>query len=376
MIRNQEKARQDLDKKIKQYNDVVQKKARESRSLLGTLTKLRQDAQKSQVQMELLERETKRIQGSMGELTQNIARANNTLADLLIKLRGRILDMYKYSSQEELNLLLSTENTHEALTTAYMLNCLSRQDQSIIEELSARADELSRSRAKLEASRDQLQKRAAELKARRTEFNATIQRTNTLLHGVQSEQKKAQNAARELAAAQKEIGERITSLLRMRGGGKQNKTVPQPAKPQAPGGQTRNYTYLARGAPLEWPLRGPVAAPFGSRIHPVFKTKVFNSGIDIKAARGTQVRAAGPGEVIFQGWLRGFGQVVIINHGGQLTTVYANLASVVVKEGDAVKTGMLLGAVGNSGVNTEYGLHFEVRRGGAAQNPMSYLRKV
>ncbi|MBR0256512.1 MAG: M23 family metallopeptidase, partial [Synergistaceae bacterium] len=111
------------------------------------------------------------------------------------------------------------------------------------------------------------------------------------------------------------------------------------------------------------------------RVHPVFKTKVFNSGIDIQAAAGTPVKAAGAGEVLYRGWLRGFGQVVIIDHGGNLSTVYAHLGGTSVNEGSTVKTGTVIGRVGNTGTDQEYGLHFEVRRGGSAVNPMNYLRK-
>lgn len=115
---------------------------------------------------------------------------------------------------------------------------------------------------------------------------------------------------------------------------------------------------------------------FGSRNHPVFRTKVFNSGIDIRAAAGAPVKAAGPGEVLFSGWLRGLGQVVIVNHGDNLSTVYANLGRTSVSEGDAVRVGSVLGAVGNTGASGQYSLHFEVRQGGTAKDPMNYLRRL
>lgn len=125
---------------------------------------------------------------------------------------------------------------------------------------------------------------------------------------------------------------------------------------------------------LSWPVRGTVTMQYGNRVHPTFKTKIFNSGIDIRAAAGTPVKAAGPGEVLYQGWLRGFGQVVIIDHGGDLSTVYAHLGGASVREGASVQKGAVIGTVGNTGTDSEYGLHFEVRKGGSAQNPMNYLR--
>jgi murein DD-endopeptidase MepM/ murein hydrolase activator NlpD len=127
---------------------------------------------------------------------------------------------------------------------------------------------------------------------------------------------------------------------------------------------------------LGWPIRGPIASPYGSRVHPVFKTKSFNSGIDIRAASGAPVTAAGPGEVLFEGWLRGFGQVVIVDHGRNISTVYAHLASTRVKEGDAVEEGTPIGTVGNTGTSEGYSLHFEVRVGESAKNPLDYLKKT
>ncbi|MBR1418194.1 MAG: M23 family metallopeptidase, partial [Synergistaceae bacterium] len=103
---------------------------------------------------------------------------------------------------------------------------------------------------------------------------------------------------------------------------------------------------------------------------------VFNSGIDIKASQGAPVKAAAGGEVLYTGWMRGFGQVVILDHGGNISTVYAHLSSTQVKEGQSVRAGSVLGAVGNSGTESEYALHFEVRKAGSAQNPMNYLKKV
>lgn len=386
MIAIRERERESLSRKIEHYNELALSKMKESRSILGRLMNLRRSALESQARMDFLEKESGRLQGSMAQLNLSIAETSNLLADLLIKLRTRIVDMYKYSSQERLDVLLATRSTHEALIMAYMLRRLANQDQKVVETLARKADELERSREKLETSRAQVQRQQTELKKKRDEFAATIQRTNVLLKNVQGEQKKAKAAAQELMSAQQAIGDKIIALMQekgARGRREERAPAPSPAPPASPGApapqkpqrQPQQYTYLANGAVLEWPLQGPIAMAFGSRVHPVFKTKVFNSGIDIRAASGAPVRAAGPGEVLFTGWIRGFGQVVIVDHGRGLSTVYAHLASVSVTEGDAVKTGSLLGKVGNSGANTDYGLHFEVRRSGRAEDPLRYLRR-
>ena len=385
-IKKQEKERESLNQKIKQYNELARQKERESQTLLGQLDRLRQDASESQSRMKHLEKENGRLQSSMDALTQDIANTRKTLDGLLPRLRVRVLDMYKYGTREGLDVILSIGNAHDALTTAYMLGCFLRHDQDIVRELADHADTLSRSRARLEEERAQVRIQAEELERKRSEFDTTIRQTNALLKDIQGQQRKARSAAQELSGAQREIGNRINSLMRQKKAREDRASkAPQPKTPEQGKQQQqqqqsqkpapKSYAYLPKGAALEWPLRGTVTAPFGSRVHPVFKTKVFNSGIDIQAASGAPVRSAGPGEVLYSGWMRGFGQVVIVDHGGSISTVYAHLASAAVREGDAVRTGSILGTVGNSGADTDYGLHFEVRKDGAAQNPMNYLRK-
>ena len=393
LIAIRERARQSLGRQIDQYNETARKKAQEAKGLLGRITKLRQEAQMSGARIELLELQSKRLQDSARELNEKVARIDQSMKNLVEALHIRLLDIYKYDARAELNLLLSTEDTHEAVIMSYMLDRLSRQDRVILEELGGKIRELEGAKVNLEKNRIQLARQSEELKEERVRHNAAITQANALLREVLLQRRKAEEAAREMEAAQREVGQKIIDLLHRRQseGGRprtpdlQGKTPPtsptppasrQEEPPRGPEPKQQDYTYLARGARLEWPIRGPVITLFGSRNHPVFRTKVFNSGIDIRAAAGAPVKAAGPGEVLFSGWLRGFGQVVIVNHGDNLTTVYAHLDRTSVSEGDAVRMGSLLGTVGNTGTSGEYSLHFEVRQGGTAKDPMNYLRRL
>ena len=126
---------------------------------------------------------------------------------------------------------------------------------------------------------------------------------------------------------------------------------------------------------LDWPVRGNIVSHFGVREHPVYQTGTFNSGIVISAPPGTPVRAAGSGVVLFEGVLQGFGQVVIIDHGRNMSTVYAHLADIMVTENDEITVGAVIGTVGNTGTGG-YSLHFEVRIGDSARNPLDYLKNI
>ena len=299
---------------------------------------------------------------------------NESIAKIVAVLRTRLVDLYKFTPDENsFSVILSSGGPHEAVNTAYLLRRFARQDIAMLRQLTDYEQTLTEAVRKLEASKAQIATQADELRRKRAEFDSAVQKTDTLLRSVQTEQKKAEEASRELQAAQRAVGSKINALMAQ-------KKKAQAKKAQTPVAGSRaavpaKSTTTASGPKsLSWPLQGTVVMQYGSRVHPTFKTKIFNSGIDIKAPSGTAVKAAGPGEVLYQGWLKGFGQVVIIDHGGDLSTVYAHLGGANVREGAKVKTGTVIGRVGNTGANSEYGLHFEVRKNGSAVNPMGWLR--
>ena len=381
-IKSEQKSQKEMKEKIQKYNSIAKEKSKQSKTLLGQLSRLKQDANASQAKMQDLEKENSKLENSVSSLNENIARIKASMSIILGVLHGRLLDIYKYTPQENsLSLILNADDPHDAVNTAYMLRRFARHDQEMLKELSRKEKELIDSRNKIEANKSQLRKQTDELTKKRAEYENTIKQTDSLLKNVQSEQKRAEQAAKELENAQKAVGNKINSLMKQKKAAASKKTSTKTTSiaPKATTPSTTSTTLTATSsgkAPssLSWPITGTVTMPYGSRVHPVFKTKIFNSGIDIKADSGSPVKAAGPGEVLYQGWLRGFGQVVIIDHGGDLSTVYAHLASTSVREGAEVKTGTVIGRVGNSGTDSDYGLHFEVRKNGATQNPMNYLK--
>ena len=388
-IKTQQKSQADMKKKIQQYNDIAKKKSKESKNLLSQLSRLKQDANNSQTQVTQLEQAITRLQASVNELNTKIAALNASIAKIMNSLRARLVDIYKFTPEENsLSVLLTSEGPHEAVNTAYMLRRFARQDTDMIDNLHAQQQELIASRKQLENDKSELENKLEDLRKKRAEYDTSIKKTDTLLKSVQGEQKKAESAAKELENAQKAVGNKINSLMKQKKTAQAKKqqaakSTPAPksapaqkqAQKAAPAVKQQQSTPSKAPGSLSWPVNGTVTMQYGSRVHPTFKTKIFNSGIDIAAPSGTPVKAAGPGEVLYQGWLRGFGQVVIVDHGGDLSTVYAHLGGTSVREGASVKTGTVIGKVGNTGTDAQYGLHFEVRKNGSAQNPMNYLRR-
>ncbi len=117
------------------------------------------------------------------------------------------------------------------------------------------------------------------------------------------------------------------------------------------------------------PLNGPITSPFGMRFHPILHRWLMHTGVDIGAPMGTPIHAAGTGTVILAHYVRGYGNTVIIDHGGGLTTLYAHCSRILVHVGERVQRGHVIALVGMTGMATGPHCHFEVRRNGVPVKP-------
>ena len=133
-------------------------------------------------------------------------------------------------------------------------------------------------------------------------------------------------------------------------------------------------TRALRPGRLAWPVDGLITSGFGWRNHPILNRRIFHNGIDLDSPHGTPVRAAGDGRVILaQSW-SGFGNTVVIQHGGDVTSIYGHLSRFGTSVGRDVREGNVIGYVGCTGLCTGPHLHFEVREDGAPVNPLKYLQ--
>jgi hypothetical protein len=121
------------------------------------------------------------------------------------------------------------------------------------------------------------------------------------------------------------------------------------------------------------PTSGPVTSPFGWRIHPITRTRRFHEGVDFGDGLGTSIAASNCGTVSYADWMSGYGNYTCILHGKGLETCYGHQSKIFVRKGQKVKKGEIIGKVGSTGNSTGPHLHFEVRVGGEARDPMDYL---
>jgi len=141
-------------------------------------------------------------------------------------------------------------------------------------------------------------------------------------------------------------------------------------------GSTSGGRIVYSGGVFCWPAPSYtyISSPFGYRIHPVYGTRKYHSGLDLAAPGGSPILAAADGTVRFSGWNGGYGNCLIIDHGGGIQTLYGHSSKLLVSVGQKVSRGQKVALVGTTGTSTGNHLHFEVLNNGVATDPMPYLQ--
>ena len=361
-IASEEKHKKELDKKIKDYRKQINEMGAKVKSLLGEIDTLQQDEAMAGQELVVLELQNEKIKENINLLNNAMGLEQNKINELTGQIKSRLVDMYKYGVSGEMNLIFASQNISEAVEAVHLLKIINAHDENILSQLKNRYQNIELSRHILREQQELLTQQSKEVEDQRDKYKKTISETNSFIKNIQREKSLAEKAAREAEEAQRAVGRTITNLMKRK-------------KEQQAKQQKQSTDYLkGKGTMFDWPVRGQVTSKFGNRVHPMFKTKSQHSGIDIAAPSGTPVKAAASGEVLYVGWMRGYGQVIILDHGRNITTVYAHLSSTQVSDGQVIRAGNVIGRVGKTGNATGFHLHFEVRVNGKIQNPLNYLK--
>ena len=307
--------------------------------------------------------------------SQRLDRQTGAQQNQLARLLNR---QFVGGDSDALRLLLSGRDPNQSARDKYFLTQLSRAKADLIQQLRAVAAEKKRL---AEAARER-QEQLAEIERRQQESRAQLldrkkQRLTTL--AAIADRLKAQR--REISTLKRDE-QRLTKLIeglariaatkkaapRVGAGGTATARSPK-LKSHDPGNVGGAFAAL-RGQ-LRLPVKGSIAGRFGS---PRAEGGASWKGVFIRAAEGAEVKAVAAGAVVFSDWLRGFGNLLIIDHGDDFLSVYGNNESLLAAVGAAVKSGESIATVGNSGGNPDSGLYFELRHRGLPFDPLKWAR--
>jgi septal ring factor EnvC (AmiA/AmiB activator) len=301
------------------------------------------------------------LRGDIGRLQRHRTGQEQALAE-------RLRVMYRIHAQgAALPLLLSGDDPTERVAVLRQLGSLAALDARLIREYRVTSDRLADRKEREETRQAELADLRVEAQREQAEVDREAAKRRTLLAKVRDERAYHERMVGELSEAARRLEAFVRELQ-----AKQRRLAKVPPAP--PGDAPRTGFGTLRGR-LPWPAEGRIIGAFGPQVHPRFGTRTFRNGVDIEAAEGTEVAAVYTGHVVYTGWFKGYGNLIILDHGHDFYTLYAHVAEMLVKEGDDVRQGQRIGTVGDTGSLAGPRLYFEVRFQGKPVDPADWLRQ-
>lgn len=316
-------------------------------------------------QLNELNAEMNRVQQTLDELNAEIATTSEKISYTEMEISNkqrdydgrlaifnlRLKEMYQYGEVNFLEVLLNSSSLSDFLTRFEYLKYIANNDKKLLDDVTAIKASLEQEKQSLDEMKASLEISKKNQMAKSSELETATQAQQQLVNQINSDLNAQFELLEDLEAESNAIASQIKAIQ-----------AKNSANTKAPG------AYL-------WPCPSSrtITSEYGYRIHPISGVKKLHTGMDIGAKSGSDIIAAAGGTVIMAQYYGGYGNCVIIDHGGGVSTLYAHMSSIGVKNGQTVTAGQSIGKVGSTGNSTGPHLHFEVRINGNTQNPRNYV---
>lgn len=303
--------------------------------------------------------EYKEVKGQLDsvedKISDNTELLQKTEADLKVKnkkLQQRVRDIYINGQISYVDVLFGAKDFADLMTRMDVLKRIIKHDYDLIMKVREEKATVENTRAQLEKDKAEAEVLVADAQAKKAKVEDKESEQQVLLDQAIYDRDTSERMYEEIMAASQEVANMIRRSHMSSAG--------YSGAPAGAGG-------------MIWPISGPITSEFGWRTHPIFGTARFHSGLDIGGDYGMPIYAAASGTVIYAGWISGYGNAVIIDHGGGVTTLYGHNDSLNVSEGENVAQGQVIAMCGSTGNSTGPHCHFEVRENGEPVSPYGYL---
>ncbi len=349
-------------KKIQQKMTEQKKKLRETQeresSVLNELESVNIRLGKIETELNRHRKDLQRTETEISTVTSDIDKMNVVLSKQKEWLKRKLMVMQKFGHfGDMLMVLMSAEDISQVMRVWKYLESIALYEHRVLGDYRETLNKYNEKYERLRVLQVQLKTNADKVKAMDEQLAEQKRSKVLILSSVRKEKASQQKMLAEL----KEASKKILDLIE-----KSSKTDTYT------GAAGARFTKLK--GKLPWPAEGRIAVPYGVQKDPEFSTPVFRNGVHIQTSSNSDARAVSEGKVIFAEWFKGFGQLVIVNHGNGYHTLYGNLSEIFSHVGDIIRESQVIGKVGTSGILNAPGLYFEIRYKGKPLDPAQWLR--
>lgn len=350
-LEKEKKILESLKANLKSIESKLKETASYKVTILGELEEIEKNIKDVTLKISDLQRKIRDKKNDIQLKEDNIALTQIEIEKDKKSISDKIFLIYKIKNEPPLEIYFSSKSITDLLNRINLINILIRSNKEELDILKEKEEKLTEEKKNLENEKIELESLLKEALSLEESLKIEEDKRNEIIKKLRANEEKYKV---EISNIEKQINDQEKKIEEIIRKAELAKKLPDVGN-------------------IIWPVIGPIVSPFGMRIHPIYGKWMFHSGADIDVATGTPVKAAAEGVVIYADWLGTYGIVVFIQHGSNITTVYAHLKYFVVEVNQYVKQGDIIGYVDNTGLSTGPHLHFEIRIDGKAVDPKKWL---
>jgi cell division protein FtsX/septal ring factor EnvC (AmiA/AmiB activator) len=358
-LSDQKKELKRVQTEIKETKEKSTALKQTEKSILSTLEKADHRIRTYQKDATLLEEKIKKKENELGYLSSTLDTLDQSISVRRAGIMNRVRVLYREGSDSVLKVLIPSPGYPEFLKRLHYLKIIAEKEAEMLALFEEEQLQLEEKNNQLDKVKEQLVAAREPLVTRLDRIKAEKEGKHVVLERVRNERAYYEKTIEELGQSQSQLRDLIEKLEKER---RQRK------EPAAVG-----FTKIK--GQLAWPNEGAVISLFGRQKHPRFNTYVFHKGIEIDTSLEEAVRAVYDGVVVFADWFKGYGMIVILDHGDNYYSVYGHLANIFVSKGEKTGSNYTIGNVGSTGLSEGKRLYFEIRHGGEPMDPLAWLEK-
>lgn len=362
-----------LDRDLRQQKKKLEQTKKVEASVIDELKKTASDLREVNAQHKQQQAHIRSIQEKVVKVEKDIGVSAAAMEAQGEYMKKRLRSLQKANSQTDaLIILLTTDDIGKSMRLLRYLRDISARDKAVIQQYQGDLQHLAQEKEKLKQLRVSLQGEERKLAKMEESLKEKQRRREALLAQVRKDKATYEQLIQGLKEDQNRLSRIVQEADR-----KERERRKSTGKPM-PGSKKRDEvpedsTFTRLKGKLAWPVSGSVAVNYGSQVDPIFNLPVFRSGITIKAASGAAAKAVAAGTVVYADAFKGYGQLVIVSHGGGYHTLYGNLSKIFSRNGAIIKEHQAVGEIGESQAIGASGLYFELRYKGKPLDPLQWL---
>lgn len=353
-----EKKLSEVKRKLKTKKLKVKEALKKEHSILARIQNIDKSIQQKEKELKIVDRQISDTQTKILSTSKEIGVLTAKLNKRKKYLKNRLKALYKQQYGGYALLLFTARDYHDLIRKSKFISLVAHYDSRVINRYGGEIREVNFKKRNLEVLYQTLETSKSTAKLRKMALQKDRLRKDKLLATVRSKRSSYERTVKELEESSQKLQEMIKKL--------EKKKVPKAVTGKG---------FRRLKGHLPWPVSGKVVVPYGKYKDPKFNITVFKNGIEIKAARREMPKAITGGRVVYADWFKGYGLLLIINHGSGYHSLYGNLSEIFLEPGDIINEGTAVGKIGKSSLLNIPALYFEIRHKGKPVNPMRWLKR-